>query len=146
MDALDFRERLFELNQLTSESINKVFLPFGKEYNLSLVQFKIMMSLFRTPNQTIGKLAYNIGVRQGNMATICKKLEDDGYVKRERASADERVVNISLTEKGEMAWFDMGKKTMEKCNIVFEKEDPETIQKIIDGMIALYGVLGKITP
>ena len=37
---------------------------------------------------------------QGNVSSTCKKLENKGWLERKRSEKDERVVMVSLSEKG----------------------------------------------
>lgn len=48
----------------------------------------------------MGSLGKSISVAGGNISAMCKKLEKEGFVMRSRDSADERIVNVTLSEKG----------------------------------------------
>jgi DNA-binding MarR family transcriptional regulator len=51
--------------------------------------------------RTLGELAAAEQVRPPTMTSIVRALEVDGYVRRQRDSADGRVVRVSATRKGE---------------------------------------------
>jgi DNA-binding MarR family transcriptional regulator len=48
----------------------------------------------------VGELAAHMGVTPSTMSLTLKRLEEAGYVRRERDPADRRVVNVRLTEDG----------------------------------------------
>lgn len=59
------------------------------------------LSLIKTGEATnIGQLCNLLGITQSNASTLCKKLEQAGFILRTRSTLDERVVLLSLTDKG----------------------------------------------
>ena len=57
--------------------------------------------------RSVGEAGERLHIGQANTSTMCKKLEAAGYLKRCRSPRDERVVVLSLTEKGEAAVADI---------------------------------------
>ena len=51
--------------------------------------------------QTVGTLGDFLDLDTGTLTPLLKRLEAKGFVHRERATKDERVVQISLTAKGD---------------------------------------------
>jgi DNA-binding MarR family transcriptional regulator len=48
----------------------------------------------------VGELADHLGVTASTMSLTLKRLEEAGYVRRDRDPADRRVMNVRLTEAG----------------------------------------------
>ena len=67
-------------------------------------------------------LVSHLGIRsfelnQGNMSSMCKKLESDGFIVKTRSQDDERCTYLSLTPKGE--------ETIAAINSVLSYKDDE---------------------
>lgn len=59
------------------------------------------LSLINSGEATnVGKLCSLLGTNQSNASTLCKKLEQSGLITRTRSHIDERVVVLSITDKG----------------------------------------------
>jgi DNA-binding MarR family transcriptional regulator len=52
------------------------------------------------PSLTVGALSEELVMGQANTSTLCKKLEQGGYLIRSRSTRDERVVTLAITPKG----------------------------------------------
>ncbi|MDU5461206.1 MarR family winged helix-turn-helix transcriptional regulator [Anaerococcus vaginalis] len=73
----------------------------------------------------------SIGVNGGNISNICKKLEKQGFVDRNRSDEDERVVNVKLTQKG----FDAAEKVSKYFDKIRPKEDEKRINSNLKTII-----------
>lgn len=60
----------------------------------------ILYTLFRRERITMAELAEAIGKDKSTVTSLVKKLDDLGYVQKERSSTDARIVYVTLTEKG----------------------------------------------
>lgn len=60
----------------------------------------ILYTLFRRERITMAELAKAIGKDKSTVTSLVKKLDDLGYVQKERSSTDARTVYVTLTEKG----------------------------------------------
>ena len=58
------------------------------------------MALWEQDHQTVGGLGEKLFLESNTLTPILKKLEAMGYLRRERASGDERQVVVSLTDAG----------------------------------------------
>lgn len=82
-------------------------LAFGKAYRpildalgLTYTQYITLVCLAEHDGQTVRELGQNLFLESNTLTPILKKLEEMGYVNRERALADERQVVVSLTPSG----------------------------------------------
>ena len=77
--------------------------PVLQGEGLTLLQGYVLLLLDRSGQLTVGALSENTNMGQANASTLCKKLERGGYLIRTRSEKDERIVNLSLTDKGRQA-------------------------------------------
>jgi len=88
-------------------SIYSANLAFGRAYKpildrlgLTYTQYIAIMALSEEDNQTVSGLGEKLFLESNTLTPILKKLEAMGLVRRQRDSADERQVFVSLTEAG----------------------------------------------
>lgn len=72
----------------------------SRECNLNAIQWRMLTMIQLMPDVTIGDLSRISQMNKGNCSTMCKDLEKQGYLTRSRNREDERVVCLSLTDKG----------------------------------------------
>lgn len=72
----------------------------GGDARVSAHQAIVISQLDDTDPTMVGELAEHMGVTPSTMSLTLKRLEDSGYVRRDRDPADRRVVNVRLTEAG----------------------------------------------
>jgi MarR family transcriptional regulator, organic hydroperoxide resistance regulator len=63
-------------------------------------QLWALQELFEAPGLRVGELATRMALHQSTASNMIDKLESSGLVAKERTSADQRVVRLSLTEAG----------------------------------------------
>ena len=82
-------------------------LAFGRAYKkgldelgLTYPQWIAIVALWEQDGQTVSELGEKMFLESNTLTPILKKLEQGGYLRRQRDPADERQVRISLTEAG----------------------------------------------
>jgi MarR family transcriptional regulator, organic hydroperoxide resistance regulator len=82
-------------------------LAFGRAYKpildalgLTYTQYIAMVALSEEDDQTVGVLGEKLFLESNTLTPILKKLEQNGYIRRQRDPADERQVRLSLTPAG----------------------------------------------
>lgn len=75
--------------------------PFCTQQGVTPLQLSILMALHFEGPQTVTALARRNCMAGGNNSALCKKLEKDGLVVRERIPEDERQVQVSLSSQGQ---------------------------------------------
>jgi DNA-binding MarR family transcriptional regulator len=101
----DERERVgtqlsFALYGATSRIIRR-HRPFLEPLGLTFPQFLVMVSLYESTPRTVGEIGAELGMDNGTLTPLLKRLAAVGLVSRERDTKDERRVLINLTAKGE---------------------------------------------
>lgn len=84
----------------TSIAINRTYKPLLDGLGVTYPQYLVLTTLWETDGQTIGAIAERLALEPSTITPLVKRLEQAGFVGRQRNPADERQVNVTLTEKG----------------------------------------------
>lgn len=90
----------FPLYAASKEVVSR-YKPLLDKLDLTYTQYITMMVLWEHKSVGVKDLGRHLYLDSGTLTPLLKRLEGKGYVRRERSSDDERVVNIILTEVGE---------------------------------------------
>lgn len=71
------------------------------DYGLTTPQFGVLEALYHLGPLSLGELADKLLVTGGNITYVMDRLEEQGYVFRDRSGPDRRVVMARLTDEGE---------------------------------------------
>lgn len=74
--------------------------PLLDELELTYPQYLVLLILWEEKEQTVGQLGEKLFLDTGTLTPLLKRMEQKEIIIRSRSSADERVVNLSLTKKG----------------------------------------------
>lgn len=76
--------------------------PLLKPYGLTYTQYIVFLALWETENgkAKVGDLGRRLYLDCGTLTPLLKKMEESGWLTRCRCKVDERVVYVSLTDKG----------------------------------------------
>src|SRR6266550_6510579 len=83
-------------------AFGRAYKPILEEFGLTYTQYIALVALWEEDNQTFSGLGEKLFLESNTLTPILKKLEAMGYLRRQRDSADERQVRISLTEAGRL--------------------------------------------
>jgi MarR family transcriptional regulator, organic hydroperoxide resistance regulator len=78
----------------------RAYKPILEELGLTYTQWIAIVSLWEDDKQTVSGLGEKLFLESNTLTPILKKLEEMGYVRRQRDPADERQVVVSLTDAG----------------------------------------------
>lgn len=99
-DGLKLENQLcFPLYACSKEIIRR-YKPLLDELDLTYTQYIVMMVLWEKRRVNVKELGKCLFLDSGTLTPVLKKMEDKGYVTRNRAKEDERNLIISITEKG----------------------------------------------
>ncbi|MEZ7499472.1 MarR family transcriptional regulator [Flavobacterium sp. Arc3] len=99
-DQLHISEQVcFPVYVLAKEIINH-YRPLLEELQLTYPQYLVMLVLWEYKEQTVNQLGEKLRLDSGTLTPLLKRMEQKEFVYRIRSTVDERLVNISLTEKG----------------------------------------------
>lgn len=84
-----------------AKAVVKQYGPFLDEIGLTYTQYIVMMVLWEHGKVTVKELGECLYLDSGTLTPLLKRLEAKGIITRERSGDDERLVNITITKKGE---------------------------------------------
>ncbi|WP_018353115.1 MarR family winged helix-turn-helix transcriptional regulator [Longispora albida] len=83
-----------------SRAMTAVYRPMLAELGLTYPQYLVMLALWERDGRTVSDLGSDLQLDSGTLSPLLKRLEALGFVTRQRSSADERRVEIALTDDG----------------------------------------------
>ena len=99
-DALKLKNQVcFPLYACAKELVRQ-YGPYLKELNLTYTQYIVMMVLWEKETVSSRELASCLHLDYGTLTPVLKRLEQAGYLTRARTQEDERLLTLTLTEKG----------------------------------------------
>ena len=104
---------------------------------LSAHQASILSHLDSMDPTMVGELADHLGVTASTMSLNLTRLENAGYISRQRDPADRRVMNVLLTESGERmrsAWTVLDPERVDRMLLAMA---PGTRREAIRGLVLL---------
>ncbi len=122
-----------------SKEIVRRYKPYLDEIDLTYTQYIAMMVMWEHKKITVKEMGELLMLDSGTLTPVLKKLEQKGLVERKRDKEDERVLDVSITKKGE--------KLQEEAVHVPEKMaccmriTPEEYKQLYE---LLYKLLGKL--
>ena len=106
MSKNDYKEKMKLENQLcfplyaAARRVTSLYTPLLKPLGLTYTQYIVFLVLWEKDNLTVGEICGKLMLDNGTVSPLLKKMEQAGYISRARSSEDDRIVRITLTEKG----------------------------------------------
>lgn len=126
------RQLCFPLYVCSKELI-KNYKPLLDPLGITYTQYIAFMALWEEDNLSVKELGQRLYLDSGTLTPLLKKMEQQGFIVRERSLKDERNVYIKLTEKG-IELRDKAVHIPEKMGacLPINEEDIATLQKILN--------------
>src|ERR1700716_2065877 len=83
-----------------SRAMTAAYRPVLSEMNLTYPQYLVMLVLWEEATITVGRLGERLQLDSGTLSPLLKRLEGNGFVRRERSRDDERLVDVTLPPAG----------------------------------------------
>ena len=118
--------------------IVNLYTPHLKPLGLTYTQYIVFMVLWQERSVQVKDLCRKLYLDSGTLTPLLKKMEEAGFVTRERCHEDERVVTVTVTEKG--------MELREKCREIPAKIGmcvPLALEEAMTLYQLLYKVLGQ---
>ncbi|MDF2612318.1 MAG: ohrR [Clostridia bacterium] len=100
-DALKLENQLCFSIYAASRAITKIYRPFLDKIGLTYPQYLVMLVLWENNIITLKDLGNKLYLDSGTLTPLLKRLEHMELIKRERSTDDERLLCVSLTQKGQ---------------------------------------------
>ena len=99
-DALKLDNQMCFPLSAASREVTKLYRPYLDALNLTYTQYITMMVLWEQRSCSAKELGEKLYLDSGTLTPVIKSLEQKGFVKRSRSTADERVLMVELTDTG----------------------------------------------
>ena len=99
-EVLSLKNQLCFPIYLCSKEITRKYSALLNEFDLTYTQYIVMMFFWEMGSSNVKELGETLMLDPSTLTPILKKLEAKGYLKRERSARDERILTVTLTEKG----------------------------------------------
>ena len=76
------------------------YTPLLKPLGITYTQYIVLLVLWESGGATVGDLCHRLYLDNGTITPLLKKMEEAEYITRSRSKQDERVVTVTVTEKG----------------------------------------------
>ena len=100
MAALSLDHHLCFALYSASRAMTAAYRPMLTKLNLTYPQYLVLLVLWEEGRVTVGRLGERLQLDSGTLSPLLKRLEANGFVRRERSHTDERLVEVTLTPAG----------------------------------------------
>jgi DNA-binding MarR family transcriptional regulator len=100
LDSMKLEDQLCFPLYACAREIVKAYRPSLEALGLTYTQYITMMVLWEENRVSVKDLGRRLHLDSGTLTPLLKKLEEKGYLQRERSTKDERVVIASITGNG----------------------------------------------
>lgn len=139
--ALQLDSQLCFALHSTSLLMTKAYKPLLQSIGLTYPQYLAMLVLWEGDGITVGDISARLLTDPGSLTPLLKRLEAEGLLTRTRSSADERVVELRLTEKGRS--LQQQAERFPACILEASGQTLEQINALRDQIVALRDQLQK---
>ncbi|HYE09141.1 MAG TPA: MarR family transcriptional regulator [Patescibacteria group bacterium] len=99
-DVLKLENQLCFSIYAASRAITKIYRPFLEKLGITYPQYLVMLVLWEKEKITLKDLCKKLYLDSGTLTPLLKRLESMELIKRVRSNEDERVLCVSITDKG----------------------------------------------
>lgn len=103
-------EKLMQINKMLVEvyddvnNIEEYSIKQGAFSDLSITEIHTIEAVGLYGSKTMSEVAAELGITMGTLTIAVDKLIKKDYLERSRSSSDRRIVNVSLTKRGKLAY------------------------------------------
>ncbi|MBR1797490.1 MAG: MarR family transcriptional regulator [Clostridiales bacterium] len=83
-----------------SKELVRQYGPYLKDLNLTYTQYIVMMVMWEKRQVSSRELAECLHLDYGTLTPVLKRLDQAGYIRRERSTEDERLLTLTVTDEG----------------------------------------------
>ena len=87
---------LYAATRATTQAYRALLEPWGLTYP----QYLVLVTLWVEGDQTVSSLGEHLQLDSGTLSPLMRRMEQSGLVRRERRESDERVVTVTIGERG----------------------------------------------
>jgi DNA-binding MarR family transcriptional regulator len=87
---------------VASRSVLALYRPLLEPLGLTHPQYLVMLALWEHSPRSVKEIGSALQLDPATLSPLLKRLETAGYIRRERSTVDERVLDITLTDAGRL--------------------------------------------
>ena len=99
-DLLKLENQLCFALVTAARNVVAIYRPILEPLGLTHPQYLVMLALWESSPRSLGELAEELALEPATLSPLVKRLEAQGLVTRSRRAADERVLDLTLTDAG----------------------------------------------
>jgi DNA-binding MarR family transcriptional regulator len=99
-DGLELDKQVCFALYSATRAVTQLYRPVLDALGLTYPQYLVMLVLWERGASTVKQLGQALELDSGTLSPLLKRLESQGYVRRERSTVDERSVVVHLTDTG----------------------------------------------
>ncbi|WP_459768788.1 MarR family winged helix-turn-helix transcriptional regulator [Alkalibacterium sp. s-m-28] len=132
LDILKLDNQLCFPLYAATRQFTKIYRPLLEKFNVTYPQYLVLLVLFETDTLSVKALGERLFLDSGTLTPMLKRMEERGLIQRTRSLQDERVVEVSLTEKGKALEFEIAEVPLAFTKeIKLEKEEYFEMKRIL---------------
>ncbi|WP_159456468.1 MarR family winged helix-turn-helix transcriptional regulator [Intestinibacillus massiliensis] len=145
MTGVLLKDRLYHFRNDMEDAFDSIFAPIAETEGLTQAQAQLLFELSGHDGElTVGRIRCLRGQSSGNRSTLCKRMEQRGYLARQRSCADERCVVLHLTAQGWETVRRMEAHLEKRCAPFLGSMTEADAQKLQESIDILSGWIGTL--
>lgn len=143
-------EKMKEINNMLVEiyddinHIEEYSIKQGAFNDISITEIHTIEAVGMYGSKTMSEVAQALNITMGTLTTAVDKLIKKGYMERSRSDTDRRIVNVSLTKRGKLAYRIHEKFHMDMVRAIMVDFTPEEEDILLRGLRKLNKHLKEI--
>lgn len=101
---MDYNMKLANQVCFSAYNLSRLFAQFYekelKSFGLTYSQYLVLLSLWEENPQTLHSIGHKLDLSSNTLTPLLKRLEQSGWVTRQKSDQDKRQLVVSLTQKG----------------------------------------------
>jgi DNA-binding MarR family transcriptional regulator len=137
-DALRLDRQICFPLYAASNLLTRLYRPVLAKLGLTYPQYLVMLVLWESAPQSVSELGARLHLDSGTLTPLLKRLEQAGFVSRQRDAGDERRVLIDLTAAGRtLRRKASAVPTTLAKGLNLPTDDVETLRRAVQGIVAV---------
>lgn len=134
-------ETLFDSMSQLKKLLLQHSIESAEERTATLMQYSALKYLTTTAKSTVGDIARHLHLSKSSATQLVERLEKMGLLTRIHDTTDRRVVQLTITAKGQEAAANLRRKFIDKMSKLFAKIPSKDLQELIRIHTILINVL-----
>jgi DNA-binding MarR family transcriptional regulator len=140
----DYRLDVLKKLRIVFRAAQRHSLWIEKQCGVSGAQLWMMQELLDQPGMRVGELASKLAIHQTTASNLIDALRKRGYIVKERDEADQRVVNLKLSEEGRKVLSEAPNPARGLLQEAILHLDEETLSQLDAGLQGMLSSIDKL--